>query len=478
MFQQVNLAFAYLLGILVVGAGAALTYTLWTIGMPRSGGDYIWFSRAVHPVYGFVISWFLTFVFLIWFAMNCSMVGPFFLGSVFISFGMDEVASAVSGYTGTVLIGTIAVILSALLMLVGMKVYARIWKIIFWAMTAGFAVFVALCLVTPNSVFAESFNTTMAGKATYQGVIETARGLGWLPGWTIGASVYGLVFPIQNYGWAGYPSYVAGEIRDIGKSAWIGVMGGLVVMGAWYVLAGGLLYNTVGYDFLHALAYIYNSAPEKYPLPYPPYPQNYVFFMTHNVAVTATVAVTWLLSAVYLTPPNLLLATRNVFAWSFDRLVPTALSKVSGRFSSPTYAIVGCSILGWILMILVAITTMPVMLINTFMIMQVVLCLVAIATIIFPYSGRDLYDRMPRTVTRKILGVPIMTFSGIIMLAFSIFMIYAAYTAPALGGFDFVSFIFNIAVLLLAIPIYLATYYYHKRKGIDITLQFREVPPE
>ncbi len=66
-------------------------------------------------------------------------------------------------------------------------------------------------------------------------------------------------------------------------------------------------------------------------LPFPPYPQNYVLFMTDNKALVSTVAVTWLISGVYLSPPNLLLATRNVFAWSFDRLVPTAFSTVSKR---------------------------------------------------------------------------------------------------------------------------------------------------
>jgi APA family basic amino acid/polyamine antiporter len=478
MFQQVNIALAYFIGMIVVGFGAALTYTLWTIGMPRSGGDYIWFSRTVHPLYGFVINWFLTFVFLNWFGMNCATVGPFFLGSVFVSLGMTDAAAAVSGFTGAIIIGTIAVILSALLISAGMKIYAWAYKILFWAMVVGFVVFVAVCLNTSNSAFIEGFNKAMAGTTTYQGVMDTARDLGWIPGWVAGASLYGLVFPMQNYSWGGFPAYVSGEIRDINKSAWIGVMGGLLVMGAWYVLSGVLLYNTVGYDFLHALAYTYGANASKYPLPFPPYPQNFVLFMTDNKMLVAAVALTFMLSGIYLTPPNLLLATRNVFAWSFDRVVPTGFSKVSKRFSSPTYAVIACTIIGEILMIFVAATTYAVMIINTFMIMEIVLCLVAIATIVFPYTKRDLFGRMPSVVTRRILGVPIMTISGVVMLVFSAFMVYAAYSAPSLGGLNYVSLAFNVAVLLVAIPVYLITYYYHKGKGIDITLQFKEVPPE
>ena len=57
-------------------------------------------------------------------------------------------------------------------------------------------------------------------------------------------------------------------------------------------------------------------------------------------------------------------------------------------------------------------------------------------------------------------------------------MVYVAYTAPALGGLNSFSLIFNVAALLVALPIYAAAYFYNKRKGVDITLQFREVPPE
>jgi len=478
MFQQVNLVLSYFLGMIVVGIGAALTYTLWTIGMPRSGGDYIWFSRTVHPAYGFVINWFLTFVFLNWFGMNSATFGPFFIGSVFVSLGMNEAAATVSSYQGAVLIGTAAVILSALLISVGMKIYAWFYKILFWVMTAGFVLFVAICLTTPNAVFIENFNRAMAGTTTYQAVIDKAQNLGWLPGWIAGSSLYGLVFPMQNYSWGGFPAYVSGEIRDINRSAWIGVIGGLIVMSAWYCVTGILLYNTVGYDFLHALAYTFSASPKDYPLPFPPYPQNYVLFMTDNKALVAAVAVTWLISGVYLSPPNLLLATRNVFAWSFDRLVPTTFSTVSKRSASPTYSVIACTIIGEILMILVATTTYGVAIINTFMIMNIVLCLVAIATIVFPYTKKDLFARMPAAVTRKVAGVPIMTLSGIVMLIFSAFMVYAAYTAPALGGLNSMSLIFNVAVLLVALPIYAIAYFYNKSKGVDITLQFREVPPE
>jgi len=478
MFSGVNLALSYLLGIFVVGAGPALTYTLWTLAMPRSGGDYVWFSRGVHASFGFLISWFLTFVFLTWFALNASTVGPFFIGTVFLSLGMQGLANAVSSTTGAAILGTIAVLLSVLLISVGVRIYAKFYRVLFFLTLGGTLLFIAVLLTTSHQTFVSGFNQATAGTTSYDQVMEKARSVGWVGGFTLSATLFGLIFPFQNYGWAGFPGYVSGEIKGINKSAWISIIGGLLVMGAWYVIPGSLLYSVVGPDFLHAMSFLYNNAPASYPLSYAPYPQNYVFFMTNNQAIIIAIAITWLLSGIYVVPCNLFLATRNVFAWSFDRIAPTKLAKVSERFASPINAVVICGIVGEILMLFAVAATYGVMIVNTFMIMEVVMSLIAAASVVFPYMKREMFETFPPIVKKKVLGIPLMTISGLLMLIFSSFLVYAAYSAPALGGLNSVSLAFNICVLLIALPIFYVAYRYNKSKGIDLALQFKQVPPE
>src|SRR5439155_14943240 len=57
-----------------------LVYLYFTQLMPRSGGDYVWVSRTLHPSLGFLVNFSLTFVFLTWVAFNftfmLSVVGP------------------------------------------------------------------------------------------------------------------------------------------------------------------------------------------------------------------------------------------------------------------------------------------------------------------------------------------------------------------------------------------------------------------
>jgi len=478
MFPGANIDLSYLLGIFFVGIGPALVYTLWTLSLPRSGGDYVWFSRGVSASFGFLISWFLTFVFLTWFALNSATVGPFFLGSLFVSLGMQNLSNIVSSTAGAAIIGTIAVVASIIMITVGVRIYARIYRYLFIIMLAGTLVFAGLLLTTSHQTFITGFNQATAGTTSYDQVLDKARSVGWVGGWTMIPTLFALVLPFQNYSWAGFPAYVGGEIKGINKSAWISIIGGLLVMGVWYVAIGALLYSVVGLDFMHAMSFLYNNAPNSYPLSYPPYPQNYVFFMTNNQAIITTIAVTWLISGIYLTPVNLFLATRNVFAWSFDRVAPTRFANVSEKYSSPINAIITCGIIGELLMLFTVVASYGVMIINTFMIMEIVMTLIGLATMLFPYMKREMYDSFPPIVRKKLLGVPLMTISGFILLVFSPFLVYAAYTAPALGGLNSVSLAFNISMLLVALPIYYAAKWYNKTKGIDLGLVFKQVPPE
>jgi amino acid transporter len=63
IYPGVNLPLTVLVT-LVPGVIIAAMYYLFTLSMPRTGGDYIWVSRIIHPSIGFMTNFFITFTFL------------------------------------------------------------------------------------------------------------------------------------------------------------------------------------------------------------------------------------------------------------------------------------------------------------------------------------------------------------------------------------------------------------------------------
>src|SRR5713226_1348939 len=60
LFPSANIPLAIVISIvpaLIVG----VTYIVFSIAMPRSGGDYVWIGRIIHPVLGFMMNFGLVF---------------------------------------------------------------------------------------------------------------------------------------------------------------------------------------------------------------------------------------------------------------------------------------------------------------------------------------------------------------------------------------------------------------------------------
>ncbi|MEZ0346157.1 MAG: APC family permease [Infirmifilum sp.] len=475
MFAGALLSLSYFLGIFAV-LPIAIIYTLWVIAMPRAGGDYVWLSRAYHPIIGFMVNFFLTFVMLNWYAMNLQTTGPFFLASFLQALGMSEAATWAMSFEGSLIIGILALIAYAVIVIYGMKIFSWFLKVFFSLSLLGSLIYIILAYTTPSSIIAQKFAET-TGVSISQ-VVATATSLGFTGlSISIPATLMALIFPFQNYSWAAFPSYVAGEIKEIKRNAWIGIAGGLVVMGAWYTILGQSVYQIMGFEGHSALTWLFQWHPDKYPLPYPPYPQNYAFMMTDNKILLFLIALGWLASGIYLTPPNLLIVSRNVFAWAVDGLAPYWLREV--KRGSPLYNIIALSVVTIPLMLLTGLASYQVMIVNTFFFMQLALLIVALGSALLPFLNRQIFEMLPGLAKKNILGVPLITVVGLLAAILHSWVAYAAISAPALGGLQFVSFLFNLAVFLLPIPWYIVARWYRlKKEGIDISLLYKEIPVE
>jgi hypothetical protein len=102
------------------------------------------------------------------------------------------------------------------------------------------------------------------------------------------------------------------------------------------------------------------------------------------------------------------------------------------------------------------------------------------AVLPFGWRSRDIYSQSGLTQYR-VGGLPIITIFGVLGIVFWIFADYVLLSVPALGiaGANATfSVVFLVALVALFAGLYFWYRYANKRKGIDISLIFKSIPPE
>jgi hypothetical protein len=110
----------------------------------------------------------------------------------------------------------------------------------------------------------------------------------------------------------------------------------------------------------------------------------------------------------------------------------------------------------------------------------------ALAAMVFPYTKRDLYERLtaylPNWMRAKPLGVPMLSIGGTILflgMAAWIGSMFSPIITYMYLGPTLISAVGTIVgILVFSFVWYYAVRAYRLRQGIDIALAFQELPPE
>jgi APA family basic amino acid/polyamine antiporter len=177
-------------------------------------------------------------------------------------------------------------------------------------------------------------------------------------------------------------------------------------------------------------------------------------------------------------PQTLLLVSRSMFAWSFDRIMPERLSAVAPRSRSPLVAIA-------IMLVLMIASTAIFAFTTWFSTLAVLLGIsftmvfTALAGILLPFRQRALVAASP--YARRVAGIPLFTLvGGLALLGFAaaIFVILwdpgsGASLAKNPGKLELA-----VLVYVVGFAIYFASKAIRRRQGIELELAYRELPPE
>lgn len=491
-FPGGNLALSWLIGILVV-LPMAVTYSMLASAMPRSGGDYVYQSRVLHPALGFAFVLGGAVVFMASFAPWCVWalnegMSPFLtvLGIYLGNQGLINFGTWVTGYWGILLVGIIAVIFALVNLLYGLKPYIRLQRVMFWGAIV-YVIILGALAVTVN--FPNVYNAFMLhfqqNPDLYNYTISSARADGFVTNppfsWAATFALVPITFT-ASYGYM-WSTYSAGEIKggSVLKNQMLIVVGGAIAFGVLVAIVTYLNSISAGYEFINAMSYHYSNGTSVGSLPF----AGSSFLLFTAVVSSSPIILLILLFAFVVQQIQYFFSLsiaqiRVLFAMSFDRLFPEKMTTVSERLQSPwvATAFVGGLEILWVLLYLnVAIITQyfTVMMFTT----TLVMALTQLSAILFPYRCKEIFETSPCR-KYKVAGVPAVTIFGILGLFCAFLMEYYYFTVPLYGGFSSNPAVIGLNVALVigcAIYYYLARWY-RKRQGINLDLAFKVVPPE
>ncbi len=505
MWSSVALTFAFywlligsysggsaVIGILIaagLGLPGAFLYAMLTQMMPRSGGDYVFNSRILHPAIGFAAN----FSYCIWVIVSSGIYTTYIAG-----YGFGAFARTMAGFTGSTgwlsfgewfsthwglfITGIAAMLITAGLFVIGgTRLFFRVqlWCFGLYALGA-IALPVIIGFLQSRAGFVHNFNEYAANLGTPHAsaaLTASAAKAGFKPApFSLEASVRATSVFWFIFGFI-YPStYFAGEMR-LGKRTHMRSMPGAVLLAV-----SALLLMTPA--FTHAVSYTFNGRlaaadPAAYGFAggVPAYPElmgiasgSAVWSIFMIVGFTAGLVI-WL-------PETMMMASRSMFAWSFDRLMPERLSWVEPRSRSPLVALA-------VILVLITAST-AIYSFTTWFTTLTVLLGVSFTMVFTAISGIVLPFRQPALVAaspyaRRVLGIPLFTLVGAIALVGFV----GAIVILALDQGSGVSLAKNpgklelaVAIYALGFGIYFVSKAIRRRQGIELELAYRELPPE
>jgi amino acid transporter len=470
---------------LVLCAFPVLLYGLFTATMPRSGGDYVWVGRTFHPWVGLAVNLNAT----IWFVLGngflaylvCQDALPTALatlGRVFSSATLTSWASDVTSPGWTFAIGVVVLIASGVLtQAVTMR---RAMRVVF-----GFFAVTLLGLVVAIGVLAfssraEFVSVLTAAGGSYDGVMTAAQEAGRDTGasYSLWSSLLAMPPLYLALAYTVGAAYTGGEVRRPQVTGIVAPLAAMLLVGILVVIAFALIDSVVGFRFVGAATFLAGAGSDAYPLDQAPGFFALVTALTGSDLVQLIIAVAYVAAPISTILATVLFATRNVFAWSFDRMLPARVATVGRRTGTPVVAPTLITALAavYLAFLVWGSATFSAALGAIILGTTVSFMVTAVAGMAFPILRPDMFKAS--AVRWRIGGMPALSVIAAVAFVVYALMLYALLSQDALGSNNSTAIGAMLIVIAIAVLLYPIAYLANRRRGVDVSLVGRELPPE
>ena len=494
----------------------ALIFSSLTSVMPRSGGDYVFTSRIIHPFLGWMESWTLVIASILIIAFEVPLVlrnlqitariigigagGSFFTGA---NSWFTDATGAITGTPGFIA----ALVVMCLIGVVCVLPTRTFHKVVTTLALYGVICFVAMFVLGLIFTHKGSFNANLphyAGGVTASQIAAAGRAGAELDTTNTGffsriisTDAFPLVLSVLLFQYIGfqYSAYIAGEVRgNVRRGVLIALLGALVI---------GVLANSVFVDVLSThfgfdtqvawggsyWGFLHLGTPLGQPNSLP------LLAVIANKSLWPLWALISLGGTIFpflLCPVYINFLSRMQLAWSLDRQVPEWFSGVNERLRAPLNAIIATLILTAIFIFFQSYRDLPTFLATAnhklnlagtawFSITMALLswCLPGLNAILVRFRRPDLVRNAPFRRALPWLGLG--------WLIFPVWIYVFAVIKPIVKGVQGGSALTYLETngiidagifYLIGLLIYVVMRYRTRSAGVDAKMLFTELPPD
>jgi amino acid transporter len=473
----------------VIAVPQIVIYTVMTRRYPRAGGDYVFVSRNLGGFVGSVASFVgyttETTAYLALIALSTvfaiGTVGLFFSPASSFYTGLATPANAYPGAPATpswqFLIGILIFAILIGINIVRPKAGYRLVSVLTIVGIAALLIAIGSYLAAgPTGVqnyingvsgngAAIGFTNATAPASTYSHVAAGgSNSFAWGPTIFLLPLIAAFVFP-----WLNAAPAVAGEIKGKSTVRWnVPISAALAFI--FLISSIAVMYWAGGQAFINSAfstpGYVYGS------------PVGFNFWtlamgVSGNSAVAAFIGLGWILANLGILAYGIIVISRYLLAQSFDRFLPSTISDVNPRFGSPVKAFIISLVVTVVLVGYAAYNyttsdigagTNP--LFGAILASMIYFMIVGVAAIVHGVKKET-----------GILKV-IMPLAGVgNILAFG-FIAYQFLSYQAMWSINSFTLSWLLGCLALGVVLFVGSYYYHKGRGVNINLAYKEIPPE
>jgi APA family basic amino acid/polyamine antiporter len=484
-YPQGNFIVAFVLAVVICAPGVILAYALMSAAIPRAGGDYVYISRTINPFLGFVSSFTLMVMLLFFVGWGAYWGGAQALSTVLLTVGnitgsssVVDAGTWVAGQTGAFVVGVMVIVVFTLTSAAGTRFFGRMLAGMFALGLIGTIAGIAVMGLVSHGSFVTHFNGFMthfsSGHNYYRGVLVQAHKSGTpLSGSSFGATI--ALLPILAFStiFTMSSTYVGSEVRNPSKAQLWTMPGSLVILGIMNILVFVLLRRLVGGAFLIGINSLWYNG-QLNGLPVPPYFNLFASVATSSALLAIVIGVGYLMMSMLFIPVQMAAATRLIFAYAFDRVLPSKLAEVDSRTNAPVYALVPMALISIAFLWILDYTTWFATLSGTAGLFPAMI-LACLAAAIMPWRS-DAF-RASRISQLRIGGVPLIVPAGVLGAGFLIVVLIAYLRNAKYLVNTHTSLTLIAATLATSVVIFVVSWAIRRRQGIDLGRVYRAIPP-